>query len=176
MKNRGHKIQSKCKSVGLKKPLLLTAAFLLTFVVQTNFVSADITNTAQASGVYSATPVLSNFSSAAVPVVLPNLSLQVSKAGSPNLNVIAGQIITYTYTVKNNGNVTIHNITMNDIHNASGAAPIPGSEVLSIDLPPTNDSSDVSSTDAIWDVLAPGDTIQFTATYTVQQSDVDNLQ
>jgi uncharacterized repeat protein (TIGR01451 family) len=176
MKISTQKSHLKRSSKALKMAVLHTAALSLAFALQASAAWADITNTAQASGNYNASSVLSNFSSAAVPVVTQNLSLLVSKVPSQTLNVLAGQVITYTYTVKNNGNVTIHNITLSDVHNASGAAPIPGSEILSLDVPPLSDSSDATSTDAIWDSLAPGDTIQFTATYTVKQADVDNLQ
>jgi large repetitive protein len=136
---------------------------------------AAITNTVTASGSYASTGYTAT-DTVSVPVAPMNSSLQVSKTASPSTNVVAGQVVTYTYTVKNNGNVVIHNISLNDVHNAAAPAPIPGSETLSIDAPPTSDSTDVNPADGTWDTLAPGDTITFTATYTIKQSDVDNLQ
>jgi large repetitive protein len=100
----------------------------------------------------------------------------VTKAATPNTNLSAGQVVTYTYTVKNTGNVSIKNIALTDVHNAIGAAPVPGSEVVTGDVPPLNDSNDATAGNGVWSSLAPGDTITFTATYTVQQSDVDTLQ
>ena len=99
----------------------------------------------------------------------------VTKTADKTVNVAAGDVITYTYKVTNDGNVTIHNITLADVHNAAGAAPVPGSETLT-DSPPLGNSTDVTANDGLWSDLAPGDTITFTATYTVKQSDVDNLQ
>ena len=160
----------------MQKALTLSAVILLTIVWQTEISKADITNTAQAFGTYASSSVGSNFSSATVPVVTANPSLQVTKTPSVTTGASAGQTITYTYTVKNNGNVTISSISLNDMHNAAGPAPAPASEFISNDAAPLKDSTDASSTDAIWDSLAPGDTITFTATYTVKQSDVDTLQ
>ena len=107
---------------------------------------------------------------------MANPSLQVTKTPSVTSGVIAGQTITYTYTLKNTGNVTLSNVSLADVHNAAGPAPAPSAEVISIDVAPLNDSLDANNTPAIWDSLAPGDTISFTATYTVKQSDVDTLQ
>lgn len=160
----------------LQKALTLAAVFLVTIVGQSKISKADITNTAQALGNYASASIGSNFSSAAVPVVMANPSLQVTKTPSVTSGVIAGQTITYTYTLKNTGNVTLSNVSLADVHNAAGPAPAPSAEVISIDVAPLNDSLDANNTPAIWDSLAPGDTISFTATYTVKQSDVDTLQ
>ncbi len=176
MKMSSRNNQLKHSQGSLKKASTLAAVFLLAIGWQTEISKADITNTAKASGTYAAMQIDSNFSSAAVPVVTAIRSLEVTKTPSITSGVNAGQTITYTYTVKNNGNVTISAITLNDAHNAAGPAPAPASEVISIDAAPLNDSSDASNLDAIWDSLAPGDTITFTGTYTVKQSDVDTLQ
>ena len=168
--------QLKHSQGSLKKASTLAAVFLLAIVWQAEISKADITNTAQAFGTYASSSIGSNLSSAAVPAVTANPSLQVTKTPSVLSGASAGQTITYTYTVKNNGNVTISNIWLNDIHNAAGPAPTPASEVISNDVAPLSDSTDAVTTDAIWDSLAPGDTITFTATYIVKQSDVDTLQ
>ena len=84
----------------------------------------------------------------------------------------AGDVITYTYEVTNTGNVTITGVTISDVHGGYGTAPVPGSET---GVTVTNGSTDAAANGS-WDTLRPGDTIRFTATYTVVQSDVDNLQ
>ena len=176
MKTSSHNNQLKHSTGSLQKALTLSAVFLLAIVAQAQTSKADITNDAQAFGTYAATSYGSNHSAQAVQVVTANPSLLVTKTPSITSGAIAGQVITYTYTVKNDGNVTISNISLNDVHNAAGSAPVPASEILSTDMAPLNDSTDAITTDAIWDSLAPGDTITFTATYTVEQSDVDTLQ
>lgn len=110
-------------------------------------------------------------SSASTPIS-KNPSLTVTKVASPRLNVPAGTSILYTYTVTNNGNVTLSNVDLNDVHTGSGTPPIPGNETLSVDATPIGDSSD-SSVDGVWDTLRPGDSILFTANYTVTQQDID---
>jgi uncharacterized repeat protein (TIGR01451 family) len=171
---RNHQLKHSQKL--LKKTLILTAVFSLAIAALTSNAIADITNSAVAEGTYNASIIYSLPSAAAVPVVTAAPSLFVTKSASPSSAVTAGQVVTYTYTAKNTGNVTVMAISLVDVHNAAGVAPVPGSEVLSNDASPANDSTDLSNTDGIWDALAPGDTISFTATYTVKQIDVDTLQ
>lgn len=104
-----------------------------------------------------------------------NPSLTVTKIALPSTNVAAGQTVTYTYEVTNTGDVTLTNIDLNDSHNGSGTLPDPSSEMLLSDAVPVGDSSD-SGTDGVWDILAPGDVVRFTASYIVTQQDVDTLQ
>ncbi|MEP5877343.1 MAG: hypothetical protein ABJ233_00715, partial [Erythrobacter sp.] len=103
-------------------------------------------------------------------------SLLMEKEADDTEFVTVGQVITYTYTVTNNGNVTIRGVSVSDTHNAAGAAPTPTNPQLETDNGTLGDSSDGNSGDDEWDVLAPGDVIRFTGTYTVQQADIDNLQ
>ncbi len=101
-----------------------------------------------------------------------DLGSGVQTANGTSDNVPAGTLITYTYTVANTGNVTIANVTVSDAHNGSDPDPVPGNETpVSV----ANGSSD-GGVNGSWDTLRPGDTIRFTATYTVTQTDVDQLQ
>jgi len=109
------------------------------------------------------------------PVESSNPSLTVSKTANVTVDVPEGQTITYTYDVTNTGDVTLSNIVLNDIQNGSGANPVPSFETLQNDASPVLDSVD-STSDGIWDTLAPGDTVRFFATYVVTQQDVDTLQ
>ena len=102
--------------------------------------------------------------------------LEMTKEADDDTLVVVGQVITYTYTVTNTGNVVIRNVAITDTHNAAGAAPTPAGETLFTDAGTTGDSIDNTPDDGNWDVLAPGDVIRFTGTYTVQQADIDNLQ
>ena len=67
-------------------------------------------------------------------------------------------------------------IGVNDTHNGTNGALSPSNETLSNDVGPANDSTDATSANGTWDTLAPGDTVTFSATYTVNQTDVDTLQ
>jgi len=107
---------------------------------------------------------------------LSNPALQVTKVGLPNSNVQAGQTVTYTYEVTNTGDVTLTDIDLSDAHGGSGSFPDPGSETLISDVAPTGDSIDPGGFNGIWETLAPGDVVRFTASYIVTQDDVDTLQ
>lgn len=103
-------------------------------------------------------------------------SLTITKIANNTLNVPAGVTVTYSYRVTNNGNQTLTNISLSDLHNGNGTAPLPGNEVLDNDVGTIDDSINNTLNDGIWDILAPGDTILFTADYTVTQADIDLLQ
>jgi hypothetical protein len=132
---------------------------------------SDIDGTVTASGTYAGvTPTVpvSGTGSAAVPLNLAP-SLLVAKAASSDTNVAAGTVITYTYTVTNNGNVPITNVTLEDTHKGvlNALTPTFASWV-------TNTGS--TNTGNVINTIAPGDQATFTATYTVTQADVDTLQ
>ncbi len=89
------------------------------------------------------------------------------------LEAPAGTVVTYTYTVTNNGNKTISNIDINDSgHTGLGsfADPVQGSLT---DNGTSGDSPDSNASNTIWGTLAPLDVIVFTGTYTITQADID---
>ena len=102
-------------------------------------------------------------------------SLKIVKSASSLGPYVAGQTVTYTYTVTNNGNVPVTNIKITDTHNGTGAFTGPNQEKLITDLDTIGDSTDTTLNDGVWDVLGVHDTITFTATYVVTQHDVDFL-
>ena len=176
MTDARQQIDQKNKTQGLKKALGFTAVLISALATLISPAFANILNTGTATGTYAGIDYDSNPAPASVPVSSPNRSLAVTKTAAPTANVKAGDTITYTYTVKNTGNVTLKDVSLSDVHNAFGAPPTPQSETLTTDAAPLGDSTDTPSNDGIWSILAPGDTVTFTATYIVQQSDVDNLQ
>lgn len=166
---------SKLPAPSALKALGFAGILTVALFAESSVALADIENQATVNGTYLANPVTAQSALVSVPVVARNLHILVTKVADKTVNVVAGDIITYIYTVTNDGNVTVQNLTLSDVHNAVSPAPVPGTETLT-DNPPFGNSSDPTANDGVWSSLAPGDKITFTATYTVQQSDVDNLQ
>lgn len=174
MKNQVHKIQLKRKSQGLKKSLLLTAALSLPFVLQINCALADITNTAQASGTYNAATILSNFSSAAVPVVDLVSSMSLLKTGVLNLGsngrADAGDTITYSFTVTNTGPSTLHSVKVSDP--LVNLASLPGQDRMVALLDASQQASDEITTASISQIVSETSAAadQYVATLTTSRS------
>lgn len=135
----------------------------------------DIDNTATVTGTGAGGSGAINENDSAAVTLNLSAALTVSKSADDTTDVTLNQLITYTYTVENTGNQTITNVSLSDIHNGSGAAPVPSGESLTTDAPPLLDSTDAAA-DGVWDSIAPGDIVTFTGTYTVTQSDLDILQ
>lgn len=132
----------------------------------------DINNVAT----FAATFLPSITSNVTMTTITTNPSLTVSKFADDTTNVPAGQLVTYNYVVANNGNQVLTNITLSDVHNGSGPTPLPANETLSLDGGLSGGSSDGTANNGVWDTLAPGDEVTFTATYLVTQNDIDTLQ
>jgi Calx-beta domain/Domain of unknown function DUF11 len=103
-------------------------------------------------------------------------AMTVVKTANTAGPVSASDVITYTFTVKNTGNITLSNVVLSDTHNGYGTPPVPANEALFSDVAPFGDSTDGTSNNSIWSILSPGDEVRFTAPYTVVQQDVDFLQ
>ena len=97
-------------------------------------------------------------------------SLCIPAEQSPSISVVktadvatvsaVGQVVTYTFTITNTGNVTLHSVGVTDAQ----IAPSLGSSLGTIICTPPNGSI----------TLAPGETDACTATYTVTQADLTN--
>ena len=127
-----------------------TATYTLT---QADIDAGEVTNTAGAVGTApDGSPVTSPPSTATVPQQqAPALSL--SKAVSPATVTKAGERVTYTFTVTNTGNVSIHHVNAHEVS-------FTGTGKLSAIACPVT-------------VLAPGEHTTCTATYTITQADID---
>ncbi|MEP3296601.1 hypothetical protein [Tateyamaria sp.] len=101
-------------------------------------------------------------------------SVSLTKTPSIPLDAAEGDVITYTYTATNTGNTRLFNVAVADAQNSAAgtnALTVSG-DTLSADNGTLGDSTD-GGANGSWDVLAPGDVAEFTATYTVTQADVD---
>ncbi len=122
-----------------------------------------------------------NGNAAATPQVailfVPDPSLSVTVTANDTSDVVAGQVITYTYVVVNDGNQIISDISLSDVHGGSGTAPAPNADsAILTDTGTIGDSTNLTTGDGSWDVLAPGDILSVDALYTITQQDIDTLQ
>ena len=131
-----------------------TVTFTATYeVTQTDIdVSDDITNTATLAS----TPRLGSLGPVQDTEVVspadPSPGLAIEKTADVTTGLSVGQTVTYTYAVRNPGNITMNDVTVTDVHQGTGT--------LSAITP-----SSVT--------LAPGASQDFTATYVVTQADID---
>lgn len=128
-------------------------------------------NTATASGTYGSGPsavTVNDDDTRSVELdVAP--SLLITKIADDDTEVVAGQVITYTYTVTNNGNVAITNVQLSDTHKGVLGALTPAFDSFTTNTGSTNTGNTI-------DILQPGDVAVYKATYTVTQDDVESLQ
>ena len=115
-----------------------SATFETTYQVVQADVDAqvNITNTATLVATPRRGPITPPSANAAVGVVAAAPLIVVTKLADDTTDVPIGQSITYTYTVTNNGNVTISNISLNDVHNGFGTFSQPINESLINDVAP----------------------------------------
>lgn len=101
-------------------------------------------------------------------------AMTVEKVASITTGAKVGDVIDYTYTVTNSGNVTLTNVTPTDQHSSAAgtvALTIAG-DALTTDLAEQGNSTDGAAA-GIWGNLGPGDAVSFTSSYTVTQADID---
>lgn len=103
----------------------------------------------------------------------------LTDSGVPDGKAAAGEIITYTYTITNIGNVALTGVTVSDTHEGAllPAASFKG-ETLVSDGPLASEtvpviSSDTTANNGVWSTLQPGAVIKITYTHTVTQAEVD---
>lgn len=126
-----------------------------------------------------------------VDVVSATPGVQITKTASKTENAAADEVITYTYRVRNSGNVTLVNVGIEDQHySAAGIASTQGWAPLTLSscapitaTSPTFNGSAVAESKGIAAVtgttitsLPPNEIVDCTSTYTVKQADVDTLQ
>jgi len=78
--------------------------------------------------------------------------MSITKVASKTVDAVVGDVITYEYEVTNDGNITLDNVSVSDVHGGSGA---------------------LSAISPASVTLAPGASQTFTSTYTITQADVD---
>ncbi|MEZ7002058.1 hypothetical protein [Streptomyces sp. AD55] len=136
------------------KTVVCTAAYTVT---QADVDAGTVTNSATATGTPpSGEPPVSPPSETTVTAPdEPGLSVVKSATGGTAENLVAGEKITYAFTVRNTGNVTLRDIKVDE-----------GDFTGSGKLETVNCPEEAAT-------LAPGATVTCTAAYTVTQADVD---
>ncbi len=119
-------------------------------VTQSDLDAGSITNTATATAMFGTTTVTSNQAQATVTAV-QNPALSLTKSASPTTYSHAGDVITYTYIVKNTGNVTVD-----------------GPIMITDDKLGSFACGTVTS-------LAPGASVTCTRNYVIQSADLGNV-
>ncbi|MDR0283595.1 MAG: DUF11 domain-containing protein, partial [Propionibacteriaceae bacterium] len=129
-----------------------TAAYTLT---QADVDAGGVTNTATAAGTPpGGDPVESEEDESVLPVAdTPALDLVKTGKLAPDAKGVAGDVVTFTFTVTNTGPVTLSDVTISD--------PFPGLSALTYGWPGADG------------VLAPGESATATATYALTQADID---
>jgi uncharacterized repeat protein (TIGR01451 family) len=126
----------------------------------------DNTVTASASYTNGATTTTVTAEDTANKQLKINNELQITKTPDITTGVTAGTTVTYTYVVTNNGNTPITGIVLHDTHNGVLDALTPAFQSFTTNTGSTNSGNTIT-------LLQPGDVAVYTATYVVQQSDID---
>ena len=138
----------------------------------------DIDNSVLVAGTGGGVPVSATASAAVACAQVKTLTF--SKTSPAPFPLTAGQVVTYYFTATNAGNVTITDVSIDEI-SFNGWVPLgtPSSETLTDNIPlntVTVQSQDSVPNNGIWSELKPNDAVTFSVTYTVQQEDIDALQ
>jgi uncharacterized repeat protein (TIGR01451 family) len=125
-----------------------TASYTLT---QADVDSLALVNTANATGTAPSGPVTSNDSTVTTPQT-PMPRLVLTKSADTAFVNAAGDVVSYLFVVRNTGNVTVHDIAIDETAFSGTGAP---------------------AVSCSGDVLIPGQELECTADYTVTQADMN---
>ncbi|WP_341957478.1 AraC family transcriptional regulator [Microbacterium sp. LWH13-1.2] len=123
-------------------------------VTQADVNAGSVTNTATATGTGGGATATAASGAVTTPTATSTPAVSVTKTGTLAGTGAAGDTITYAFTVRNSGNVTLTGVSLVDP--LIGQAPVP-----------------LSGWPGAPGTLQPGQSVSGTATYTVKQTDVD---
>ena len=143
-----------------------TAVFSGTYTVtQADIDNGSIVDTAMTTGTAPSGDTVTATSNQVTVVVTQSPSLSIEKSADPMLVTAVGQVVTYTFTVANTGNVTLTGVGVTDVPTAPAGGVTPDCQSLSN---PAGTCSGATT------ALVPGQIATFTGDYTVTQEDIDN--
>ena len=105
-----------------------------------------------------------------VAIASVSAAMTLTKAADDNTDRAFGETIIYTYTATNTGDVNIADVTVSDVHNGTG--PLSAITIDTLTNTSGNSSDDAADNDI--DILAPGDSVTFEATYIVTAADISS--
>ncbi len=173
-------------AVGASATFTTTYTLSLTDVKNGVGITNGVTNTASATAKSPTLTTVTAANSTATTTIPAVASMTITKnavltdtpglaAGKADLN----EIITYTYVVKNTGNVPMTAVSVKDLHGGSvipvvlGAGGITSETLTTIGPYGAAASPDTTANDGIWSTLAPGAGVTFTWVHTVDQAEID---
>ncbi|MEY2850115.1 MAG: hypothetical protein RI885_2782 [Actinomycetota bacterium] len=141
-------------TVGTLAPGQQVTATATYTITQADVDAGSVKNTATSTG---KPPTGANVTGSSPQVTTPTAATApatvLTKSGSAPAGAAAGSTVTYSFSLRNSGNVTLTQVAITD--------PLPGLSTLTYTWPATPGT------------LSPGQTVTATATYTLKQSDVD---
>jgi large repetitive protein len=155
-----------------------------TDVLRSAGVVNNVDNTATATGTRPGGATVTGGPTTAETTIPAGPKLSITKTAV--LNDVSGgttgkadvnETITYTYVVRNTGNVTMTGINVADTHEGSALpAGTVANETLTSDGPlaPGQTSTDALANNGTWSVLRPGAVVTFTYVHTVTQAEINN--
>jgi len=132
----------------------------------------DIDNTVSVNASFNSTSIPVSTATAAVPLdVTPRMTLV--KTADDITDRAVGDVVAYTYTIRNTGNIAISNVTLVDVENGAGALVGPAFSSWTNQAGSSLGSGPSANTIVTFN---PGSIAVYTSTYTVRQADVNLLQ
>ena len=144
------------------------ATFTATYIVtQADLNHQSIHDSATATGTPPTGPSVTSPPATATVPAIPSPAVSITKSAAPASVSTVGQTVTYTFAVKNTGNLDLTGVSVDDTQQAPAGSLASGPTCQSLSSPAGSCSGSSTS-------LAPGQVATFTATYIVTQADLNH--
>jgi uncharacterized repeat protein (TIGR01451 family) len=174
-------------AVGATQNFTTTYVLSLTDVKNGVGITNGVTNTAAATAKSPAGTTITAPNSTATTTIIATSAMQIVKGavltdtgGLTPAAADLNELVTYTYTITNVGNVPMSAVSVNDLHGTPGvvvglgAGGITSESLSTIGPYGAAASPDTTANDGIWTTLAPGAAVKFIWPHTVNQAEIDH--